>query len=133
MKMIKWSVDYVKTWILRVISRVTHSTSESEMEKRLHLMDFRVQTFLRKIYGYMLHIYKILWILEAICVLLIFLLKNLQNAHNHSKKYIRIYGKISEIWWISVIPYPYLISELFYPDKKSGYAADIEKTIKLDN
>jgi hypothetical protein len=35
MKMIKRSLDYVKTWILRVIPCVTHRTSESEMKETL--------------------------------------------------------------------------------------------------
>jgi hypothetical protein len=36
MKMIKWSIDYVKTWILRVVSRV----SESEMKETLTYWGF---------------------------------------------------------------------------------------------
>jgi hypothetical protein len=31
--MIKKSIDYVETWILRAISRVTHAICRSEMEE----------------------------------------------------------------------------------------------------
>jgi hypothetical protein len=40
MKMIKWSIDYVETWILRVISRVIHATSESEIKETLAYCGF---------------------------------------------------------------------------------------------
>jgi hypothetical protein len=34
-KMIKWSIDYVETWIPMVILHVTHAISESEMKESL--------------------------------------------------------------------------------------------------
>jgi hypothetical protein len=40
MKMIEWSIDYVETWILRVISRVIHATSESGMKETLAYYGF---------------------------------------------------------------------------------------------
>ena len=40
MKMIKWSIDYVETWILMVISHVIHATSESEMKEILACYGF---------------------------------------------------------------------------------------------
>jgi hypothetical protein len=40
MKMIKWSIDYVETWILRVISRVIHATSEIEIKETLAYCGF---------------------------------------------------------------------------------------------
>jgi hypothetical protein len=33
--MVKWSIDYVKTWILSLISRITHAISGSEIEETL--------------------------------------------------------------------------------------------------
>jgi hypothetical protein len=30
--MVKWSIDYVQTWTLRLISHITHGISESQME-----------------------------------------------------------------------------------------------------
>jgi hypothetical protein len=35
MKMIKWSIDYVETWIIIVISCVTYAISGSEMKETL--------------------------------------------------------------------------------------------------
>jgi hypothetical protein len=34
-KMIKWSIDYVETWITMVILHVTHAISGSEMKESL--------------------------------------------------------------------------------------------------
>jgi hypothetical protein len=39
-KMIKRSIDYVKIWILKVISHVTHVTSESELNETLKIFRF---------------------------------------------------------------------------------------------
>jgi hypothetical protein len=33
--MVKWSIDYVDTWIFRVISRLTHTINVSEIEEML--------------------------------------------------------------------------------------------------
>jgi hypothetical protein len=38
--MIKWSIDYVKIWILKVTSHVTHTTSESELKETLEIFRF---------------------------------------------------------------------------------------------
>jgi hypothetical protein len=38
--MIKWSKDYVETWILKLISSVNHATSGSEMKRITGIMDF---------------------------------------------------------------------------------------------
>ena len=35
MKMIKWSIDYVETWIIMVILYVTHAISGNEMKESL--------------------------------------------------------------------------------------------------
>jgi hypothetical protein len=35
MKMIKRSIDYVKTWIIGVISHITYAISEHEMEEMM--------------------------------------------------------------------------------------------------
>jgi hypothetical protein len=32
-KMVKWSIDYVETWILRVILHVTHAISGNKIEE----------------------------------------------------------------------------------------------------
>ena len=40
MKMIKWSIDYVKTWILKVISCVTYQRSQSEIKETLITYEF---------------------------------------------------------------------------------------------
>jgi hypothetical protein len=78
----------------------------------------------------MLHLRKNSWISEAICVLLIFYSENNQNAHSYPdiredvsekisgylERYIRKFIQIFEIRWISVIPYSYPISQLYYPN-----------------
>jgi hypothetical protein len=71
MKMIKWSIDYVETWILRVISRVIHATSENKMKETLTYYGFYGPNVLEDYMGHMLCLHKISWISEAICVLLI--------------------------------------------------------------
>jgi hypothetical protein len=38
--MIKWSIDYVKIRILKVISHVTHATSESELKETMTIFGF---------------------------------------------------------------------------------------------
>jgi hypothetical protein len=40
MKMIKRSICYVETWILRVISCVTYATSESKIEEMMAYCGF---------------------------------------------------------------------------------------------
>jgi hypothetical protein len=32
-KMVNWSIDYVETWIIRVISHVTHAISGNKIEE----------------------------------------------------------------------------------------------------
>jgi hypothetical protein len=43
--MIKRVIDYVETWILMVISHVTHAISGSEMKESLAHYKIYVQTF----------------------------------------------------------------------------------------
>jgi hypothetical protein len=38
--MIKWSIDYVKIYILKVISHVTHATSESKLKETLAIFRY---------------------------------------------------------------------------------------------
>jgi hypothetical protein len=38
--MIKWNIDYIKIWIVKVISHVTHVTSESELKEMLAINRF---------------------------------------------------------------------------------------------
>jgi hypothetical protein len=40
--MVKWSIDYVETCILRVISRITHVISENKIEETLTSYGFYV-------------------------------------------------------------------------------------------
>jgi hypothetical protein len=50
MKMINISIDYVESWILRSISRVTHKV---KYKKHDHLVNFILQTLFKIIYGHM--------------------------------------------------------------------------------
>jgi hypothetical protein len=77
MKIIKQSIDYIETWILKVISHVTHTKIESKkLKKWWHIMDFMIQLFFIIIYGYMSRHHKNLWFSETIYILLIFSLEN---------------------------------------------------------
>jgi hypothetical protein len=78
--MIKWSIDYVEIWILKVISYVTHVTSESELKETLTFYGFYGPNIFRMLYGHILPLRQISWISKTICVLLIFYTENYQNA-----------------------------------------------------
>jgi hypothetical protein len=52
-----------------VISQVVHAKSESEMEKRWHLVDFMIQTFFMVIYEFTLHPVKFHDFLGYLCII----------------------------------------------------------------
>jgi hypothetical protein len=52
--MIKRSIDYVKIWILKVISHVTHVTNESELKETLVIFRFYGPNIFRMLYGHIL-------------------------------------------------------------------------------
>jgi hypothetical protein len=113
---------------LRLISHVTHVTSGSEIEKRWHIMNFMVQTFFRNIYMDIcytfVHFHEVLGYL---CIIIIISSKPVKTHTSTQLSEIDI--RISKIHRISVIPYSYLISKLYYPDlnMKFGYVVDIRK------
>jgi hypothetical protein len=54
--MVKSSIDYVETWILRVISRVTHAISGNKIEETLTSCGFYGPIIFMTICGHMLYL-----------------------------------------------------------------------------
>jgi hypothetical protein len=60
--MIKWSIDYFETWILIVISHVTHAISGSEMKESLSQYEiYGPKIFFRILCVHMLPLSQISW------------------------------------------------------------------------
>jgi hypothetical protein len=95
-KMIKWSIDYVKTWILMLISHVTHAISGSEMKQCLTHYDICGPNIFRILCGHMLALHQILWIFRVFVYYYFLSVENHQNAIKSIK-----YSNVNRKWQIS--------------------------------
>jgi len=84
--MIKWSIDYVKIWIVKVISHVTHVTSESELKEMLAIFRFYgPNIFEDAIWAYIAPPSNFMIFWDYLCIIIIFSTENYQNAFKFIK------------------------------------------------